>query len=151
MANLGSGDERDEMASNRALSRLFAKAASLKRGPRLGAHWLIRGYQLSLSMLVGRQCRHWPSCSAYTDEAIQRYGLWRGGWVGFARICRCNPRGTSGIDLVCEELPLRATWYSPWRYGRWRGVNAPPPEGDWTASGSDAQPAAGEGVVKPHP
>lgn len=96
--------------------------------PRRGAHLLIRGYQLSLSMLVGRGCRHWPSCSSYTDEAIQRHGLWAGGWVGFARICRCTPLGTSGIDLVCEELPPQGAWYKPWAYGRWRGVNAPPVE-----------------------
>jgi putative membrane protein insertion efficiency factor len=127
MANLESDDERDDMASKRALSRLFATAPSVAKAPRRAAHWAIRGYQLSLSMLVGRQCRHWPTCSTYTDEAIQRFGLWRGGWVGFARICRCNPLGTSGIDLVCEELPAKARWYLPWRYGRWRGVNAPPP------------------------
>ncbi len=112
------------MASGRGLSRLFEQA------PRRAAHWLIRGYQLSLSMLVGRQCRHWPSCSEYTDEAIQRHGLWRGGWIGFARICRCTPLGTSGIDLVCEELPPGSAWYKPWSYGRWRGVNAPPPLAD---------------------
>ncbi len=61
-------------------------------------------------MLVGRHCRHWPSCSRYTDEAIQRFGLWRGGWMGAARICRCHPYGTSGIDIVCEELPADARW-----------------------------------------
>lgn len=98
---------------------------SLSLAPRRAAHVLIRAYQLSLSMLVGRWCRHWPSCSAYTDEAIQRYGLWRGGWMGAARICRCTPLGTSGIDILCEEIPARARWYLPWRYGRWRGVNAP--------------------------
>ncbi|KFC67568.1 putative membrane protein insertion efficiency factor [Bosea sp. LC85] len=113
--------KNDEMTSVRMLSRLFARA------PRSGAHWLIRGYQLSVSMLIGRQCRHWPSCSNYTDEAIQRFGLWRGGWIGAARICRCTPFGTSGIDLVCEELPPNSAWYRPWSYGRWRGVNAPPP------------------------
>ncbi|HEX2727739.1 MAG TPA: membrane protein insertion efficiency factor YidD, partial [Beijerinckiaceae bacterium] len=65
-------------------------------------------------------------CSEYTDEAIGRHGVWAGGWMGFARICRCGPLGTSGIDLVCEEVPPHARWYAPWRYGRWRGVNAPP-------------------------
>ena len=91
---------------------------------RQGAHHLIRAYQLTLSSLMGRQCRHWPSCSEYTDQAIQRHGLWPGGWMGFARICRCGPGGTSGIDLVCEEVPARARWYVPWRYGRWRGVKS---------------------------
>jgi len=113
--------------------RLFVKQRCLPLRwvallPRRAAHFAIRGYQLSLSMLVGRHCRHWPSCSTYTDEAIQRFGLWRGGWMGTARICRCNPWGTSGIDLVCEEIPSSARWYLPWRYGRWRGVNAPPDE-----------------------
>ncbi len=90
------------------------------------AHLVIRGYQLTLSALVGRQCRHWPSCSSYTDEAIKRHGLWAGGWMGVARICRCTPFGTSGIDLVPEALPPASAWYKPWTYGRWRGVNAPP-------------------------
>jgi putative membrane protein insertion efficiency factor len=88
------------------------------------AHLAIRAYQLTLSGLVGRQCRHLPSCSEYTDEAIQRYGLWAGGWMGAARICRCGPFGTSGLDLVPDALPPGAGWYKPWTYGRWRGVNA---------------------------
>ncbi len=96
------------------------------RLPRRAAHYAIRAYQLSLSMLIGRTCRHLPSCSAYTDEAIQRHGLWAGGWMGFARICRCRPGGTEGLDLVCEALPKGGRWYAPWRYGLWRGTNAPP-------------------------
>ena len=120
---MGSSDQKEEsadtLASAAVLSRLFAMA------PRRSAHLLIRSYQLSLSMLVGRWCRHWPSCSAYADEAIQQHGLWAGGWMGLARICRCGPGGTSGIDLVCETIPEDASWHKPWRYGRWKGVNAP--------------------------
>ena len=93
---------------------------------RHGAHYAIRGYQLTLSGVIGRQCRHLPSGSEYTDEAIQRHGLWPGAWMGLARICRCGPLGTSGIDLVAETLPASGAWYKPWAYGRWRGVNAPP-------------------------
>jgi putative membrane protein insertion efficiency factor len=93
---------------------------------RRAAHYAIRGYQLTLSGLMGRQCRHLPSCSEYTDEAILRHGLWAGGWIGFARLCRCGPFGTFGIDCVPESLPARSAWYKPWTYGRWRGVNAPP-------------------------
>lgn len=103
---------------------------------RRAAHYAIRGYQLSFSALVGRQCRHWPSCSDYTDEAIQKHGLWAGSWIGLARICRCNPWGTDGIDLVCEELPATASSLTPWRYGRWRGVNGPPD----AFSGADSDP-----------
>jgi hypothetical protein len=94
---------------------------------KLAAHGFIRAYQLTLSGLIGRQCRHLPSCSEYADEAIQRHGVWAGGWMGVARICRCGPGGTSGLDFVCEEVPPQARWYAPWRYGRWRGVNSGTP------------------------
>lgn len=93
-------------------------AASAGRG-------LIRAYQLTLSALIGRHCRHLPTCSTYADEAIGAYGVWAGSWMGLARICRCNPWGTSGLDLVPADVPAGARWYAPWRYGRWRGVNAP--------------------------
>jgi putative membrane protein insertion efficiency factor len=101
-------------------------ASLAARLPRQAAHAAIRGYQLTFSAFVGRHCRHLPSCSEYADEAIGRHGLWAGGWMGAARICRCGPGGTSGLDLVPEALPAGCAWYKPWRYGRWRGVNAPP-------------------------
>jgi hypothetical protein len=61
-----------------------------------------------------------PSCSEYTDEAIQTHGFWAGGWMGFARICRCNPWGGSGYDPIPLERPVGASALTPWRYGRWR-------------------------------
>jgi putative membrane protein insertion efficiency factor len=94
--------------------------------PRLLGLILIRGYRYSLSALVGFECRHLPTCSSYGEEAIERFGLWAGGWMTLARLCRCHPFGTAGLDLVPQALPLSARWYLPWRYGRWRGVNAPP-------------------------
>ncbi len=81
---------------------------------------LIRGYQLSLSSLIGRQCRYLPTCSQYTDAAVLRHGLWAGGWMGVARICRCQPWGGSGYDPPPETLPAGAGPLTPWRYGRWR-------------------------------
>ena len=78
-----------------------------------------------LSPLVGYNCRHLPTCSVYGDEAIERFGLWGGGWMTLARLLRCQPWGTSGIDNVPLAKPVGARWYLPWRYGRWRGVNAP--------------------------
>ena len=41
--------------------------------------------------VIGRQCRYLPTCSHYADEAIARHGLWAGGWMGVARVCRCHP------------------------------------------------------------
>lgn len=87
--------------------------------PRLVGRGLIRVYQLTLSSLVGRQCRHLPTCSQFSDEALARYGLWAGGWMTLARLSRCHPFGTSGIDNVPSQLPAGARWYLPWRYGRW--------------------------------
>ena len=84
------------------------------------ARALIRFYQLTLSSLIGRQCRYLPTCSAYADEAIRRHGLWAGSWMGLARVCRCHPLGGSGYDPPPERPALRASWARPWRYGVWR-------------------------------
>lgn len=90
-------------------------------------------YRYTLSALMGRTCRHFPSCSEYMIEAVNRHGIWPGGWMGFARICRCRPGGTSGLDFVCEALPPDAHWYQPWRYGLWRSTNAPQDSGKHSA------------------
>jgi uncharacterized protein len=93
--------------------------------PRRAGRGLIWIYRHTLSPLVGYNCRHLPTCSLYGDEAIGRFGLWAGGWMTLARLLRCQPWGTSGIDNVPLAAPPRARWYLPWRFGRWRGVNAP--------------------------
>jgi uncharacterized protein len=99
---------------------------TLRELPRDLGRALIWLYRHTLSPLVGYNCRHLPTCSVYGDEAIARFGLWAGGWMTLARLLRCHPFGTSGIDIVPSEAPPGARWYLPWRYGRWRGVNAPP-------------------------
>lgn len=103
----------------------IAIALRLPRNFGRGLIWL---YRHTLSPLVGYNCRHYPTCSMYGDEAISRFGLWAGGWMTLARLLRCQPFGTSGIDLVPQTTPRGARWYLPWRYARWRGVNAPPPD-----------------------
>jgi hypothetical protein len=61
---------------------------------------LIRVYQLTLSKVLPPSCRFEPSCSRYTYIAIDKYGLFKGGWMGFRRILRCNPFNPGGYDPV---------------------------------------------------
>nr|WP_295891848.1 membrane protein insertion efficiency factor YidD [uncultured Devosia sp.] len=81
---------------------------------------LITIYRYTLSAFVGRSCRHLPTCSEYTSDAIWKFGFWPGGWMGLARFVRCRPGGTHGYDPVPEALREAARWYAPWGYGRWR-------------------------------
>lgn len=60
----------------------------------------IRVYQLIISPLLGNNCRHLPTCSQYTIEAIHEWGAFKGFWLGLKRISKCHPWGTSGIDPV---------------------------------------------------
>jgi len=91
-----------------------------RRTPRIVGRGLITVYRHTFSALVGMHCRHLPTCSHYADEAIGRFGLWAGGWMTLARLLRCHPWGTSGLDVVPATLPEGAHWYRPWRYGLWR-------------------------------
>ena len=80
---------------------------------------LIRVYQLTLSSIMGRTCRHIPSCSAYAREAIDLHGAWAGFWLGFFRVLRCNPWGTHGIDNVPEAVPrYDVLMWRYWKYGQ---------------------------------
>jgi len=95
----------------------------LTAGPGLLARGLIHVYRHGFSALAGFNCRHLPTCSDYAEEAIGRFGLWAGGWMTLARLCRCHPFGTRGLDFVPTSLPDGTRWYLPWRFGRWRGTN----------------------------
>jgi uncharacterized protein len=106
-----------------SLNRLFEAS---RYAPRLFARGLIKLYRYTLSSVAGYQCRHLPTCSDYADQAVDRFGLWAGGWMTLARLLRCHPWGTAGVDFVPDSLPVHAHWYLPWRYGRWRGTNQTP-------------------------
>lgn len=65
----------------------------------------IQAYRLTLSALLGRQCRFAPTCSEYAADAIRTHGALRGGWLGLKRIGRCHPWGGSGYDPVPPRRP----------------------------------------------
>ena len=92
-------------------------AHAILRLPRNAGRALIWIYRHTLSPLVGYNCRHLPTCSVYGDEAIERFGLWGGGWMTLARLLRCQPWGTSGIDNVPLTKP-------PGAHGICRGATA---------------------------
>jgi uncharacterized protein len=116
-------DARVKPAHDRNMVELDSLFDASRRAPRLFGRGLVQVYRHTLSPLIGFNCRHLPTCSDYADQAIARYGLWAGGWMTLARLLRCQPWGTSGLDFVCAALPERAHWYLPWRYARWRGTN----------------------------
>lgn len=82
--------------------------------PRNLAVVLLRFYRFAISPLYGDVCRYYPSCSAYTLQAIQQRGLIPGTGLGLRRIARCHPWAAGGIDDV---PPARVARYSLTSFG----------------------------------
>ena len=61
--------------------------------------FLIRIYQ-KISRYTPKVCRFTPTCSEYMFQAIEKYGIIKGGWLGIKRICRCHPYNPGGYDPV---------------------------------------------------
>jgi putative membrane protein insertion efficiency factor len=72
------------------------------------AIFTVRVYQGAISPLLGSNCRHTPTCSAYTIEAINEWGAFKGTWLGIKRIARCHPWGTHGWDPVPKKEKQKA-------------------------------------------
>ncbi|MEW6142629.1 MAG: membrane protein insertion efficiency factor YidD [Chloroflexota bacterium] len=66
---------------------------------------LIRIYQCTISQATPPSCRFTPTCSHYSYEAIERFGLARGIWLTVKRLARCNPFNRGGYDPIPEAAP----------------------------------------------
>jgi len=62
--------------------------------------FLIRLYQKFISPVLPPSCRHYPTCSEYSAEAIKKYGIFKGGYLSAVRILKCNPLFKGGYDPV---------------------------------------------------
>jgi putative membrane protein insertion efficiency factor len=69
----------------------------------------LRIYKVYLSALFAGSCRYEPTCSIYTYQAIERFGLMRGSWMGLKRLLRCHPLSRRfGYDPVPEKTEVAA-------------------------------------------
>lgn len=68
--------------------------------PRDAAIFALRGYKRFISPLLPPMCRFEPTCSVYAMQAIEKYGIMRGVWLGARRLLRCHPLNPGGWDPV---------------------------------------------------
>jgi len=73
---------------------------TVKSLPRRAIMLCIRGYQVLISPLTPPSCRFTPTCSAYALTSVERYGVFKGGWLAIKRIARCHPFNPGGYDPV---------------------------------------------------
>jgi putative membrane protein insertion efficiency factor len=59
---------------------------------------LIKGYRNFVSPMFAPVCRFYPTCSAYFIQALEKYGLLKGSWLGIRRLLRCHPFNPGGYD-----------------------------------------------------
>lgn len=78
------------------MSRIAALVGATKY-PALALIWL---YQRLISPMLPPSCRYYPTCSHYAYEAIDRYGLLKGGLMAVGRVSRCHPWHEGGYDPV---------------------------------------------------
>lgn len=63
----------------------------------------IKFYTWVISPLLGKNCRYQPTCSEYSHQALERFGVVKGGYLTLCRLCRCHPWAGSGYDPVPEN------------------------------------------------
>jgi len=75
----------------------------LKKNNYFSFYLLVRFYQIAISPYTPASCRYSPTCSHYTVEALQKHGLFKGGWLAIKRISSCHPWGGKGFDPVPDK------------------------------------------------
>ena len=71
------------------------------------ALWLLRNYKRWISQAFPPACRYVPTCSEYAMEAVERYGVLRGGAMAAWRVLRCHPFVKGGLDPVVKATQAR--------------------------------------------
>jgi putative membrane protein insertion efficiency factor len=64
----------------------------------------VQAYRYTISPLLGDNCRYYPSCSAYAEEALARHGAAKGLYLATHRILRCHPFSRGGLDPVPDTF-----------------------------------------------
>ena len=67
----------------------------------------VKLYQAIISPLMPMSCRHMPTCSEYTIEALKTFGLFKGLYLSIRRILRCRPGGRHGYDPLPKKGPTK--------------------------------------------
>jgi len=80
---------------------------------------VLRGYKQTISPLLPASCRYVPTCSEYAMEAVERFGVLRGGWMAERRLLRCHPFHAGGYDPVVDNRSGRELTFRT-------GLDAPP-------------------------
>lgn len=68
--------------------------------PRKTLVYIITIYQRYISPRLGKHCKYYPTCSEYTRQAVDKYGIIKGSLLGIIRILKCNPFSKGGVDLL---------------------------------------------------
>ncbi len=79
------------------MMKLIKKIYYLPRRMLVG---LIKFYQVAISPRIGSHCKYTPTCSEYTRQAVDKYGIIKGSLLGIIRILKCNPFSKGGVDLL---------------------------------------------------
>ncbi len=109
------GNEAEERDRRKSVPPVLAEKQSVAVKAALAA---LRIYKVYLSILFAGSCRFEPTCSRYAYEAIERFGVMRGSWMGLKRLLRCQPLSRKfGYDPVPEKSEVTASklGYEPLR------------------------------------